>query len=520
MGALVWTCAAAGAEPPREKPIWLAVTRPMFERALAPLAEHRRAEGLEVVISTETVERALAKLPRRPACILLVGDDSDKPTDADQPWRVPARRLDFYRWREVQPPTFASDAAWGDFDGDRLPDVPVGRLPVKSARELERVSAKIVAHETRPARPNDLQLSVWAGSAMYGAVIDRLADTLLLTTLKSKSPAWLEPWVKTTDPPAEPMEQGQPQEGVFLEQVRRGGLMTLLIGHANRTSFIASSREQLTAREDATDLARGGPGSPMIIVACDAGNFIDPNARGRPSVGIAASVVPAGMPSLGEAFLLAPGGPVAVVAATAETHPLPNAYLGRAMLEQLAHPYRRLGSWFLAAQRQAAAMRDPLLETTLADVEGKLDERINIARLQRDQQLVYAILGDPATRLRLPRPLELAVQPQEGGGWRWRVVSPPPGARLLEVGLRPDPPGPDLQGPPLPATRPAPPPGAREVPEVPQRHACLLWSFAPLPPAGQVWQGTVKGRGTLRVIAADKQNLWVGTVRLGEQKSP
>jgi len=495
-----WACAAATAEPPRDKPIWLAVTRPMFERALAPLAGHRGAEGLEAVVTTEPVERAIAKLPRPPACILLVGDDSDDPADAGRPWRVPVRRLPFYRWRDVQPPTFASDAAWGDLDADGLPDVPVGRLPVRTARELERIVAKIIAYESRPLRADDLRLSVWAGSAMYGEVVDRLANTLLLTTLKNKSPAWLEPWVLLTEA-SEPPDgaKGDPARA-FLDQVRRGGLMTLLIGHASRTSFAASQTTgrwvELTARRAERELEQGEVASPMVIVACDTGDFVDPKARRRSWPGSAPArdaTPPAAAPptpSLGEALLLAPAGPVAVVAATTESHPLPNAYLGRAMLDQMAHPYRRLGTWFLAAQREAAAMRDPLLEATLRDVEGKLEERIDTARLQQDQQLTYAILGDPATRIRLPREMELAVE-REQAAWRWRVVSPPSGARVLEVGVR----------------RPAAMPGA----------------FEPVrPPApDQPWQGTVTGPGVLRVLAADRQNLWVAAANLEpERKAP
>ena len=39
------------------------------------LAEHRAKQGFETVVSTESLDKALAGLPRKPSFILLVGDD-------------------------------------------------------------------------------------------------------------------------------------------------------------------------------------------------------------------------------------------------------------------------------------------------------------------------------------------------------------------------------------------------------------------------------------------------------------
>ena len=67
--------ALAAAEQREPKSIWLVVGRADLMGPLEPLAERRRSEGLETVLSTQTVEKALAALPRRPAYLLLVGDD-------------------------------------------------------------------------------------------------------------------------------------------------------------------------------------------------------------------------------------------------------------------------------------------------------------------------------------------------------------------------------------------------------------------------------------------------------------
>ena len=510
----------------------------MFREALAPLAAHRRREGLTAVVSTEPAERALAALPRRPACIVLVGDEqaardgsaTKRAASAkeDPPWRVPSPRKPFYRWMETQRRTFAADAAFGDLDGDGVPDVPVGRLPVRTADELRLVIDKIIRYERRPVGADDLRLPIWSGSAMYGEVLDRLAAGLLVSTLDRKAPPWVQPWVMIAEPSHPLAGVLAEQPGAMLDQVRRGGLMTLLIGHADRTSFqaalapgLAKGRPttiELTAERAARELAGGQAASPMVILACSTGDFAGEG------------------PCLAEALLLARGGPVAVIAATTESHPLPNAYTGRAMLEQFSQGYRRLGSWLLAAQRQAATMRDVVLELALLDVEGKLDERLDVARLQRDQLLLYAILGDPATRIRLPQPMDLAVEPA-GRGWRWRATPPSTEAKVIDVSLRPlestvpvdspalrspaaSAPGPASAPAIAPASGPTSLPGAERLRDL-HRQANAGWTFHPLPlPAGAAaWQGEVDREGVLRVLAAEGEKLYVGTARLERPKA-
>lgn len=52
----------------------------------------------------------------------------DEPGKESAPWYLPAKRMKLYRWRLQQRKQFASDAAWGDLDGDLVPEVALGRL--------------------------------------------------------------------------------------------------------------------------------------------------------------------------------------------------------------------------------------------------------------------------------------------------------------------------------------------------------------------------------------------------------
>ena len=113
-----------------QRPLWLAVSRAGLVKAIEPLAAKRRADGFEVRISTKSIEEAIAESPRRPAFLLLVGDD--EPGQSHSPWYLPAKRVELYRWRLAQRREYASDAAWGDLHGRGVPEIAVGRIPARS----------------------------------------------------------------------------------------------------------------------------------------------------------------------------------------------------------------------------------------------------------------------------------------------------------------------------------------------------------------------------------------------------
>jgi hypothetical protein len=170
--------AAATAE---EEGLWVAVTRPGLAQALEPLAEKRRRDGFDVVVLTQPVESALQGLASRPDFLLLLGDY--EPGKEQEPWYVPPKQLKLYRWRRAQPKEFSSDSAWGDLDGDLVPDTPVGRIPARTREQADMVVAKILAFERRQPTPKDLRLLLWGGVPGYGAVIDSWASSLLVVNV-------------------------------------------------------------------------------------------------------------------------------------------------------------------------------------------------------------------------------------------------------------------------------------------------------------------------------------------------
>ncbi len=482
------TESAAGAP----KPVWLAIAAPTLSEAVGPLADHRRAQGFDAVVSSEPPARALAALGTRPAFILLVGDDVPDP-QAEADWRVPTKWRPLYRWRSVQRERFAADALWGDMDGDLSPDVAVGRLPVRSTAELQAAISKTLAYEKAPPRPADLRFPVWAGAAGYDPRMDALATRLLLGTIRGNGPPWLEPVAMVGD-------QGSPycgwppsQATVFSAELRRGGVLAALAGHSATTHFHSMDfrgRSIDFSASDATGLlAQGEPGPPTVLLTCEAGNFTAETA------------------SLAEALLAAPAGPVAVIGTTTESHPLTNYHSGLALLEELSNRPQRLGELWLASQRRARSSRSLLLDHQLEKLEGSLEEPIDTEELRRDQPLMYGLLGDPALRLRLPKKLEVEIEGNRDAGWRWRADRPA-GSAELHVQLRA-------------AAAQAPAPLALDEAEQSDalavfRKANQAFEFSTIEvlAADAGWSGAIEQPGLARLVAVGPQHLHVATFAL------
>jgi len=398
--------------------------------------------------------------------------------------------MKLYRWRSAQREEFVSDMAWGDLDGDGVPDVPVGRIPARSPADVDRVVGKILAFESQPPTSADLQAAVWLGSPEYDATINALASSFAVAMVQTGGPPWLRPWFVSGNP-GDPFCGWPPDQSArFTRQLKQGGIANVLMGHACADYFYSmtfgSKQIWYTAASAAKELGQGPPVAPMFFFSCESGNF----ARQRPCEA--------------EAFLLMPGGPVAVVAATTESHPLTNYFSCVCLLKAFGKRETRLGALWLNAQREAKQSRNPLVESVLRDAEGKLEAEIDLAKLKRDQMLMYAILGDPATRLRLPAPLEATIE-RTATGWRWKAKKPP-GAARIEVAYRPT-------RPPLVSWKGLQA-GEREAARASDA-ANAGFGFTPIaaPPDDAPWQGSIERSGSIRLVTHDANRLYVAVLK-------
>jgi hypothetical protein len=234
------------------------------------------------------------------------------------------------------------------------------------------------------------------------------------------------------------------------------------------------------------DLSQGPPTCPLVILSCSTGNFAAPRR------------------CLTEMLLMTPGGPVAVAGATTESHPLTNALHGLAMARGFAAAPPRFGDLWLTGLRASHSERSLLLETLLANVEGSLQFPVSTAKLRRDQVLMYALLGDPATRLRIPGKLTATLE-RNGDKWRWRAARPP-GAEKLEIAFRETRPA-AMPKAPAQLTR------ASAVSAQVQANARLVFKRTGSLPASESWEGVVDQPGELRLVALAPDQWYVAVLK-------
>jgi hypothetical protein len=174
------------------------------------------------------------------------------------------------------------------------------------------------------------------------------------------------------------------------------------------------------------------------------------------------------------------------------------------MLTALGADHTCLGDLWLSAQKTAFRASNFVVETILKDAEGGLEKEIDTVKLRRDQLFIYAMLGDPATHLRIPRKLHGTVTRQDGL-WQWEVQKPK-GATKLVVGFCP-------AGQPF---GPAPKELEKEQALKALAQANAVFEFAPLPSPGaqDPWKGSIDKPGRLRLVAIAPDALYVATLSL------
>jgi hypothetical protein len=200
-------------------------------------------------------------------------------------------------------------------------------------------------------------------------------------------------------------------------------------------------------------------------------------------------------------MLFASGGPVAVVAATTESHPLTNYYSSLATLAEMRSGHSTFGELWHQAQVSAHHTEHPIAESLLKNAEGALEAEIDVPELRRDHLLMYALLGDPAIRIPMIEELPFITAPDPAN--RSWSVKQPDGAKALHVQIRrPSKP---------PRIRPSgiSPENARRLLE--QRNAAWVFETLVVLPAGTRWAGKISDPGRYRWVAVLEEGLAVAT---------
>lgn len=232
-----------------------------------------------------------------------------------------------------------SDDWFTDFDGDGVPDMAAGRLPVSNAQEATALVTKMIGYESS-IRSNSTVLVSDASDGYDFAATNAALKKLL-------------PGEMTVEEIRRGTADDATVKNQLLNAIKRGQTIVNYNGHGSVNLW----RGNLLANEDAAGLTNRQQLSLFVIMTCLNGYFNDP-----------------ALVSLAESLLRANGGAAAVWASTAQCEPSGQASMNLELYKQLFKgDAQTLGD---ATTRAKAGVTDP------------------------DVRRTWILFGDPASRLR------------------------------------------------------------------------------------------------------------------------
>jgi hypothetical protein len=340
---------------------YLIITPDSLADAAGTLAAYRQQKGLRTAVARldqvynefshgiptpEAIRRllatALSQWTVKPRYAVLIGDGTYDYRDLLQ------------KHDNLMPPLlvstgyglFCSDSAYGDVNGDGLPEIAVGRLPVKNSDQLLGVINKLKSYEALPASAHAQSLLVADAPDSAGNFADALQQVGV--TLAGA-------YSNTVVQCASPSDLGRSRQAIQ-SSLNAGVDLVDYIGHGAIDRF--GSAGYLTTA-DVAGLQNGARLPVVVAVTCVAGQYSVP-----------------GSACLAESLLLqSQGGAIAVVAPTGLSVNQDASRLNLCLMRLLrANAQAGIGDMFRQAMADHIAQDKPAT-----------------------QPAIYNLLGDPAT---------------------------------------------------------------------------------------------------------------------------
>ncbi|MCG3133921.1 MAG: hypothetical protein HMLKMBBP_01188 [Planctomycetes bacterium] len=418
--ALALALAAGGGahaeEGAAKRDVVLVVAPEEFRAALAPWRAHRERQGVTTVVvapgePSQVIRSVWDETGRRIGAVMLVGDVE----------RVPCAYRPVVATRKWESDTrIATDSAWGDLDGDEIPELSVGRVPADTPDEAAAYFARVIEYETSADRTDWMRRAeVIAGTGGFGPVQDLALEQITKQFLVKLVPpsavlhaTWGNPVSAWCPPPAEMAD-------TVVERINSGSLVVAYIGHGspNELDTLKHGREKFPIFGDSelarVEVKRGAP--VFAFIACSTGRFDSPRD------------------CLAEDLLRRPKGPVAVIASSRVSTPYGNGILSKELLEGVYGARAATAGELMLRMKRRLVI--PAAEAS-ADPHRKDIERLAAAFYDPSEEVraadrlehvaLYNLLGDPTLAIR--RPSEFAID---------APATTEPGAKLVVTGRLP-----------------------------------------------------------------------------------
>lgn len=377
---------------------YVVVTTSRFRRVVEPLVQHRRAQGLVPFVvearalydhygagraSPVAIKAFLAEGARlwktKPKYVLLVGD-----ADYDVDFKSELETLPTFLVRTAYNGATASDAAYGDFDGDGTADAAVGRLPARTPEDLLTMVRRTIRTETEaPAGPWRREAVFFAGEGRFGPAVDKMIEQVAGNLVAKEIPPEFAVTMTYGNPSSAWYWPAAQFDDAVVAAFNRGAALFNYIGHGSPTAFdhvaYRGKRYPILRSDDVARLDNGGRAGLVSIIACSTGHFDDPERD-----------------CIAETMMAKEGGPLAVFASSRVSHPFANALLGQGLVKAAFKADLRLGDLILDAKVRMAKESKGLMATL---AKPHLSKAVTIGELVADHVHLYQLFGDPAARL-------------------------------------------------------------------------------------------------------------------------
>ena len=323
--------------------------------------------------------------------------------------------------------TIATDNPYADLDGDKLPELTVGRLAVDTNKQLSTLIDKIIRYEASQ------DFSQWrrrvnfvAGVGGFGVLEDSVLETATKCFISNRIPhcyktsmtyaSWRSPYCP--DP--------RKFHDMTVDRFNEGCLFWVYIGHGlplqlDKVNLSGIGYHIL----DVNDMPRisAKHGSPIaIFLACHTAAF------------------DLSRDCMAEEMLRLPKGPIAVLGGTRVTLPYSMSVLSHEMLnEYFRGDAITLGEVIKRAKRKSMnkeVQADVTTRRALDAVASIVSPTGGLLKHERKECLsVFNLIGDPLIRVKRPEKIELEFNKTAKAGTKIEIIGHAPTAGELIVEL-------------------------------------------------------------------------------------
>ncbi|MHC4441549.1 MAG: C25 family cysteine peptidase [Planctomycetota bacterium] len=401
---------------------WIAVVAPALRQVVEPLCEHRRDQGMKVVVldtpeilkkkenreeDASKIREKIGELCRKwsgQSYVLLVGSATSKNVSDPVQFTVPTLKGTVERMKGE--PT---DNGYGCLNKELTPTIAVGRFPARTIEEARAMVKKTLSGE-KSAQPGlwKRRVTILAGNPLYNPTVDALIENIAMSFIGRIKPTWSGRAIYHNPNSLFNLMEHQIRKQA-IAYLSEGQVIAVYLGHSKANGFwhgwqsFKNGDQWLPhfGRKEWANVKIGNGPCILATFGCHGCQLDGKNGEGY-----------------GLYAMRNPAGPVAVIGAHGPDFSAMAMLITDGLLINLPDHNQapRLGKlWLKMKKHLAGGWINPIYYHTLDAVDG--DPDVPQARQRLEHLEMFLLLGDPAFRLpAIPEKIKLEVDGQVTAG--------------------------------------------------------------------------------------------------------